>query len=882
MKSKLISALPHAIAVLVFVIASSTFFGPLWNGYELRQGDIDNWRGMAKEANDYRLTDKEEALWTNSMFGGMPAYQISVVHGSNVFRYIDEVFRLGLPRPVGTLFLCMIGFYIFALCLRVNPWLSIAGGLAFGLATVNILYLGAGHTGKVHAIAYMAPTLGALILAYRGKVWLGAALFALFLGLNISANHLQMTYYLAFAVGLVAVSESIRLLIEKQWTRVGQSALFLLLAGLIGVLPNLSNLITTYQYGEYTTRGKTELTITAEGEEKSAAEKTGLESSYILQYNLDKGEQWSLYVPNARGGNSAAIGSYKEAMKAVDKQYRENIAQQNAYWGGQLYTGGAFSFGAGVIFLFVLALIFSKDFLRWPFLVLSLLAIALSMNEMTTLNDFFIHHVPLYNKFRDSKMILVLIQVMAPALALLFLQELAETEWSKVKKRNVFIGIGVLVLVAATLRFAPGVMGDFLSKQDKEQFAQMEEEVGQDAGQLAMLDEYKTELIEVRKTIYSEDAGRSLVLVLLVVAVVVLVMMKKIPTLAAGLALAAIFAGDLWTVDLRYLNDDKTKGQMRSYVPVDEKIIPHRPSKADDYIFKLERANVSDFDAKVSALKTAMKQDEYAPVKKDALLDMAAGFSVVNRNTNYRVLSYPNPFSDAGTSYFHKSIGGYHGAKLKRYQELIEFRLQPEMATLVDSLKSGGQITVLSRLNALNMLNAKYIIVNPEMPPLENPYACGNAWFVSSIKSVKNADEEITELANFDPKSTALVDERYKNAFTAPAASDSSARIEMKSYSPRRITYTSNSSVAAPAVFSEIYYPEGWVCRVDGKEVDIVRVNYLLRGVMLPAGEHTVEMSFEPAVFSSTSTYSLVGSVLLMLVLVGAGAKGYVDARKKA
>jgi hypothetical protein len=882
MKSKLIWALPHAVAVLVFVIASSAFFGPLWNGYELRQGDIDNWRGMAKEANDYRLTEKEEALWTNSMFGGMPAYQISVMHNANIFRYIDQVFRLGLPRPVGTLFLCMMGLYVFALCLRVNPWLALAGGLAFGLATVNVLYLGAGHTGKVHAIAYMAPTLGALILAYRGKIWLGAALFALFLGLNISANHLQMTYYLSFAVALVAIAESIRLLIEKQWKRVGQSAALLLIAGVVGILPNLSNLVTTYQYGEFTTRGKTELTITADGAEKSAAEKTGLESSYILQYNLDKGEQWSLYLPNARGGQSAPIGSYKEAMKGVDKQYKENIAQQNAYWGGQLYTGGAFYFGAGVLFLFVLALIFSRDFLKWPFLLLSLLAIALSMNEMTALNDFFIHHVPLYNKFRDSKMILVLIQVMAPALALLYLQELGETTWTSAKRRNLAIGAGALFLVAVALRLSPGLMGDFLSAQDKEQFAQMETEVAQDAGQLAMLDEYKTELIEVRQAIYLDDAGRSLVIVVLVLCVLAMLVFKKIPAIAAGIALAAIFAGDLWTVDLRYLNDEKSKGQMRSYVPVDDKIVPHRPTKADEYIFKVEKESVSGFEEKVQALKVAMKEDEFAPVKKGALLDMVAGYSVINRNTNYRVLAFPNPFSDAATSYFHKSIGGYHGAKLKRYQELIEFRLQPEMTMLIDSLKSGGQTTVLKSLNALNMLNTKYIVINPEMPPLENPYACGNAWFVETVKEVSSADEEIKELALFDPKTTVLVDKRYTGKLKAPSTFDSTATVSMTAYSPKQIMYKTSSQMEAPVVFSEVYYPAGWVCRLDGKEVDITRVNYLLRAVMVPSGEHTLEMSFEPPVFATTSTYSLLGSILMAVVLAGAALKGVKESRKTA
>jgi len=338
------------------------------------------------------------------------------------------------------MFLCMLGFYIFALCLRIRPWLAIAGGAAFGLATINILYLGAGHTGKVHAIAYMAPTLGAMILAFRGRALLGAALFALFLGLNIYANHLQMTYYLIFMVGLVGLGELVRLLVAKQVMTTVKVGGFLVAGVVLALLPNLSNLMATYEYSKYTTRGTTELTIKATGEEKSEAEKTGLEESYILQYNYAKGEQWSMFIPNARGGKSGAIGNDKEILKGVDRQFKENISQQNAYWGGQYYTGGAFYFGAAVLFLFVLALIFAKDWIKWPFLVLTFLALMLCVKDMTSLNDFFIHHVPMYNKFRDSKMILVLIQIMAPALGLLFVNEIFDEQDEPKRRKFLLIG----------------------------------------------------------------------------------------------------------------------------------------------------------------------------------------------------------------------------------------------------------------------------------------------------------------------------------------------------------------------------------------------------------------------------------------------------------
>lgn len=882
MKAHLLKVLPHVVAILLFVAISSAFFSPLWSGYELRQGDIDNWRGMSQEANNFRALENDEALWTNSMFAGMPAYQISVVHSNNFLRFVDNVLRLGLPRPVGTMFLCMIGFYIFALCLRIRPWLAIAGGAVFGLATINVLYLGAGHTGKVHAIAYMAPTLGAMILAFRGRAILGAALFALFLGLNIYANHLQMTYYLIFLVGLVGLGEMVRLLVAKQAMSVLKVGAFLIGAGVLALLPNLSNLMATYEYSKYTTRGATELTIKASGEEKSEAEKTGLEESYILQYNYAKGEQWSMLIPNARGGKSGAIGNDKEILKSVDRQFKENISQQNAYWGGQLYTGGAFYFGAGVLFLFVLALIFAKDWIKWPFLVLTLMALMLCVKDMTALNDFFIHHVPMYNKFRDSKMILVLIQIMAPALGLLFVNELLDEQDEPKRRKYLLIGTAALFVVVLALRFSPGSMGEFLSEQDVEQFANMEDEVKGDAAQLAMIDEYRAALISARTAIYTADASRTLLVVLMMVAVLVLTIMRKLPAIALAAALALIYIGDLWTVDSRYLNEEKVKGQYRSYVSFDEKLVPHRPNKVDEYILNVEKQKVNDFDQKVNELKAALKEGEYANLKKATVLDMVAQFGVLNQNSSYRVLPIADPFSDASTSYFHKSLGGYHGAKLKRYQEVIEFCLQPEMKTMIDSLKSGGEITVLSGLNTINMLNTKYVLINPEMPPLENPYACGNAWFVSKVKTVADANSEIKELEAFNPKAEVLLDQRYAGQLKDASGLDSTAVITMTEYSPKLMRYTSHSPVEAPAVFSEIYYPEGWVCRVDGNEVPIVRVNYLLRGAMIPAGDHTIEMSFEPAVFSKGGTYSLIGSILLLLAAGAAIALALRDWIKTA
>ena len=421
MNSKFKALIPHVVAIAVFIGLAAMYFSPLFEGNALRQSDVKQFQGMAKEIVDYRLmNDGKEPLWTNSMFGGMPAYQISVTHDSNVLIYVDRMMKLGLPTPVGILFIAMLGFYIFALCLRVNPWLGILGAIAFGFSTINILYIAGGHITKVNAIIYMAPALGGMILAFRGKWLLGSGIFALFLGLNITANHLQMTYYLAFLLAAVAIGESIRLLIQKEVITLGKTIGALALATVIGILPSASNLLTTLEYSEYTTRGTTDLTIKPKNP-TNVQEKEGLNKNYILEYNFGPGEFLSILAPNAKGERGEYLGNDEAAMENVDSQYAQQIAQMNRYWGGQSFTGGAFYFGAFMIAFFLLGLILLKDNLKWPFLAISILAILLASNDPSGINDFFINKFPMYNKFRDSKMILVLMQVMVPALGVLFL-----------------------------------------------------------------------------------------------------------------------------------------------------------------------------------------------------------------------------------------------------------------------------------------------------------------------------------------------------------------------------------------------------------------------------------------------------------------------------
>ncbi|MFZ4785867.1 MAG: YfhO family protein [Flavobacteriales bacterium] len=868
MKNLLIKAIPHAVAIVLFAILSAMYFSPILDGYNLRQGDINQHKGMSKEISDYRLLNGSEPLWTDSMFGGMPAYQISVVHSNNLLLKVDQIIKLGLPGPIGILFMSMLGFYIFALCLRINPWLGIIGGIAFGFATINILYLGAGHVSKVNTIAYMAPALGGLILTLRGRLILGTAVFALFFGLNVSANHLQITYYLAIMMAAVGLAEGIRLIIEKQFVYLAKAAGLLVLGLLLAVLPSMSNLMTTYEYSKFTTRGGSELTINPDGTPIDASESKGLNTDYILDYNFGSGEQWSLIIPNAKGGESGAIGNNKELMTSVPKQFKEQIGGSNQYWGEQRYTGGAFYFGAAIMFLFVLGLIFLKDTLKWPFLLLTIIALALCTNNPGGLNGFFIEKFPMYSKFRDSKMILTMIQVMAPAIALLFMDKVIQGEGLWGVKKHWLIGTGALILVGIVLAVSPTITGPLMSSSELAQFAEIENDSRVPAEQLAAYDEFKTSLMDVRASIYKTDATRSLMIFFAVAAIVVIGFFKKVPGIALIGVLAIVVAADQMTVCQRYLNQDQVKGQYLSYVKPGEGIVPRPADVADKAIFETEKINVAEFDAKKAKLLAAMKTSHlYENAKSKEQMDQVASFGTLNLNTQYRVATLGDPFNDAITSYYHKSIGGYHGAKLKRYQDLISFHLGKELQFIQDTLKSFADVTQLANVPALNMLNTKYLIYNPAAEPIPNPYACGPAWFVSEIQQVNSADEEITAINGLDPKKKAIVSKEF--AFVKNAGGiDSTATVSLTEYATNRLVYQTKNSVDAPVIFSEIYYPAGWKVTIDGQPAEAFRANYILRGVMVPAGEHKIEWNFEPETFTKGSSYAMMGSIgLLVLVL---------------
>ena len=884
--------IPHLVAIGVFVLLACVYFSPIFNDYSLKQSDIQQFRGMEKEIVDANLVNDEDALWTNSMFGGMPAYQINVKHPNNFMVQVDKYIKLNLPRPVGLLFMAMLGFYIFALCLRVNPWLGILGAIAFGFSTINILYIGAGHVTKVNAIAYMAPALGGMILAFRGKWLIGSAVFALFFALNLSANHLQMTYYLAFLLAAVAIGEAIRLLIKKEFVSLGKVVAALGIGAILAIMPSWGNLSSTLEYSKYTTRGATDLTLKPKGD-KTKKVKEGLETNYILEYNYGKGELLSIVAPNARGERGDALGNDEDVMMNVDPQYAENISQMNRYWGGQRMSGGAFYFGVLMLVFALFGLVFLKDSIKWPFLVIAILALLLASNDPGGINHFFINKVPLYNKFRDSKMILVLLQVMIPALAVLFLDKLFKKDGLWGNKKVWLIACGVITLVGIILYAAPSISGSMMSKEETKQFAKALEGT-KDPRQIEFVNGLKAELINARTSIYQSDFGRAIGLIILGCGLILLSIYTKASTLVLSLIGIVAVTADNMSVAKRYLNNEDMDTVTSSWEDVTKSSTPYLPEASDMSILNAEKGNVPGYESKVNALVSVMgEHPNYANM--DSRTQRAiAEFGALNLNSDYRVFSFANPFNETSTSYFHKSIGGYHGAKLKRFQEIVDFQIgeelqainqvignakndklrqyamtmqipQEKMQAVFDTI-SVDEVSLEKEAPVLNMLNAKYIVVNKAGKATRNTSANGAAWFVGSIKKVNSSNDEMLGLGKLNTKETAVVNVKdTKVALKDRYALDSTSSIKLTKYGTNELTYALKSKTELPAIFSEIYYPEGWNCYADGKQIESFRADYLLRGAVIPAGTKTVVWKFEPQSFYTASKIALIGSLLLLL-----------------
>ncbi len=843
MKFSIKTLAPYIIAIAAFLSVTLVYFQPVIDGKkELRQGDIINYKGASQEIQDYRKTTGKEALWTNSMFSGMPAYQISVQYKANLVQFIDKVFMLNLPHPAGLVFLYFIGFYILLLCLRVDPWLAIAGALAYGFSSYFFIIIEAGHNSKAHAIGYMAPLLGAIILTLKGNKYSGGALTALFMSLELYANHVQITYYLFLLVLIFMVVEFISALKHKNIKNFVVSCAILVLASVVGVLPNISNLWATYEYGKYSSRGKSDLTIKANNQKNDDIKTSGLDRDYATQWSYGKSETFTLLIPNFKGGASEQISKAdKDALKGIDPQMKQTVASMQSYFGEQPFTSGPVYIGAIMVFLAVLGLFIIDSNLKWVLFIGTVLSILLSWGKnMMWFSNLFFDYFPAYNKFRAVSMILVLAELTIPLLAVLALERI----YTKIKsgddlidlpllkkkisvQKTLFISLGIVGGFSLLCYLAPGIFNTFQAENElssivKQELQRSPETTKQqlENALVPILDQ--TEI--ARKNIFQADAGRSFVFILLSALLIWLLLKQKLNKKLFVLSLSLLVLVDMWQVAARYLNKE-------NFVPKSQNQVPYVQSRADEFILG-------------------------------------------DTSPDYRVLKLGNPFNDASTSYFHKSIGGYHGAKLKRYQELFDFHIEKEYNNIISSLntvKSDSMLqALLSQNKVLNMLNTKYIIYNPEAPPLLNESANGNAWFVSDYKLVENADAEILGLKDIDPKKTAVVNQSFKeelNGFAAKA--DPSADIKLLSYQPNDLMYESKSTSEQLAVFSEIYYPKGWNAYIDGKLTNHFCADYVLRALRIPAGTHKVEFKFEPKVYTSGERISMIGSFLLLLVVAG-------------
>jgi len=905
---------PHFIAINLFLGLSCIYFSPLFNGLSLKQGDVKQYRGMVKEIDDYRMMNDGEAMWTNSMFGGMPAYQISIDHSSNALKWVHSLLTLNLPPPIGILFISMLGFYILGLCLRIDPWLSMVGALACGFSSFNILYLGAGHITKVTAVAYIAPTLGGLILTFRGNILLGASLFMLFFGLNLTANHLQITYYLSLLLGVVTLSEAIRLLVEKKLLVLTKITAALIVGGALAILPSMSNLMTTFEYSKFTTRGATDLTIEPDGKKKDISTQKGLNKDYILEYNYCPGEFLSAAIPNAKGGKDDYIGNNESIMQNMDSEYADQVAQSSQYWGGQRFSGGAIYIGAIIVGLFLLGLIFVKDTLKWPFLLLGILILFL-IGKDNSINDFFLTNFPMYNKFRDSKMILVILQVIAPVMALLFINGLLEKKGLLGSKKTWVIGfIGVAALFILLI-LVPSISGTFIKATEVKQFSDAISST-KDQAQITAINGIKSDLIQTRISIFRSDTLRSLLFFSIASLLLLSTLKFKTNSRIIILAVGLLILADEMSICKRYLNNAEGDMGYESYEDNQSTQTPYLPENADNFILNKEQKSISDLPSKSVKVLNKMKDYHlYSEIQDENILMQIANFSVLNSNTDFRVLNFNNPFNETNTSYFHKSIGGYHGAKLKRYQELIDFCISDEMQILnrlisqakmekirgLDSLKIESQEKVKAIFDTisisgillpdstpiLNMLNTKYIILDKSKAPIENNQTNGNVWFTSQYVLANSANDEMKALKGLNSKDKVVINGKEIGALTkefGKFSKSTSDKISLTKYSPNHLIYSSESKVPLPAVFSEIWYPKGWNCYIDGKKTNkIFRANYLLRGAFIPAGKHKIEWKFEPETYYTSNTYSMLGSIGLLLsciVIFGLSLKNNIPLEK--
>lgn len=787
--------LPHIAAVLLFITASILYFSPVLQGKQIKQSDITQYIGMSKQQKDFREQEKTEPYWTDSAFGGMPTYQLGAQYPHNYIKKLDKALRF-LPRPADYVFLYFICFYILLLVLKLDWRYALLGSFAFGFSTYYIIILGVGHNAKAHAIAYMPLVLSGIFLVFRKKYILGFLLTAFAMGLELNANHFQMTYYLLLLVLVIGVVYFMDAFKKKELKHFFTSVAIMAVAVVLSIGLNATNIMATSEYAKASTRSKSELTINADGTTKIAND--GLDKEYITEYSYGVGESFNLFVPRLFGGsNNEPLGNDAKSVKEIQKMFRlprkdaKNFAGSLMYWGDQAYVAAPAYIGAVCVFLFVLGIFLVKGKIKQWILIGGGLLLLLSWGKnFDFLTNFFIDYVPLYNKFRAVSSIQVIIELVVPILAIFGLYRLINGDQQKeTKTKAVLYSTGIVAGLALLFLALSGSVFDFVSFRDGN-----------------LLKDYGVDFLNIikeeRATLFTDDILRTLTFVLLTAVALWLYLKEKLNENVVLLVIGCLVLFDLVGVDKRYVNEE-------DFVSAKQVSEPFKASSAD----------------------------------KQILAD----------TSHYRVLDFStNPFNSARASYYHKAFGGYHAAKPKRAQDIFEFYIAKNKVAVV------------------NMLNVKYVIQDDKgkKVALNNPYANGNAWFVNNIEAVDNADQEILALDRLNLKEQAVVQKSQANLKQSYEL-DSLASIKLTSYKPNHLVYETSNANDGVGVFSEMYYKKGWKATIDGKEQPHFKTNYLLRGLEIPKGKHTVVFTFEPQVIKTGSSVALASSILLILLVLG-------------
>ena len=788
---------PHLYAIFGFIVIAVIYFYPVLSGKQISQSDIAQYTGMAKEQNDFRNEYHDEPYWTNSAFGGMPTYQLGAKYPHNYIKSLDSALRF-LPRPADYLFLYFLGFYILLMSLRIKPLQAFFGALAFGFSTYLIIILGVGHNAKAHAIAYIPMILAGIVFIFNKRYLVGGIVTMLAAGLEIQANHFQMTYYFLFLFAFVIGFYIYDIIKEKDFKHLYKSFAILGLGAILAIGANATNIMATAEYAKYSTRSNSELTFDENGKKKT--DTNAMSYEYITQYSYGISESLNLIAPKLFGGASyddlgtdSAMYQFIVSQNVPESEARELVKQMPTYWGDQTSVAAPAYIGIVVFFLAVLALFLEKRRIKYALVAGAIFSILLSYGKnFEPLTSFFIDYVPMYNKFRAVSSIQVILELCLPVLAALGLNAFINSDEEERKKPLLYAGAIVAGLLIVIL-LANGVF-TYSGANDKFYAQQYGPEV-------------MKVLKEDRESMYFSTIFRSLGFLAVAFGILFFYTKKTFSQFTTVVLVGLVMVIDLFVVAKNYV-------------------------KADDFVSKSQ-----------------IERPFGEPTEADA--------RILEDTTHFRVFDVDGHMNSARTSFYHQSIGGYHAAKPKKMQEIFDYQIAK------------------NNIEVLNMLNAKYILqTNKEgvQQALENPNANGNAWFVSKVKVVNSADEEMKTLDKLKTKeeATFMKPALTKGLFNFETGKDSTSTIELTSYKPNHLKYTSNNSKNGFGVFSEMYYEKGWMAKIDGKEAKIYNVNYVLRGLQIPAGKHTIEFKFEPQVVKTGSTIALI-STLLMLLTIGLG-----------